>query len=122
MFSMVLSSLIIASVGLMNVHIIFAIPSVLSMVWVLHTLLTRKMNEVSLPEFGDSVKLIDLFKDKFLWILSGLLAIGLGIFDVLSTWIEPIFAQYDIPGTVSGPLLAVMLVAGIISSDRKSVV
>jgi len=115
-FAMVLSPLIFASGGLMNVHIIFAIPSVLSMVWVLHTLLTRKMNEESLPEVGDSVKLIDLFKDKFLWILSGLLAIGLGIFDVLSTWIEPIFAQYDIPGTVSGPLLAVMLVAGIISS------
>src|SRR5690625_7881293 len=86
------------------------------MVWVLHTLLTRKMNEESLPEVGDSVKLIDLFKDKFLWTLSGLLAIGLGIFDVLSTWIERIFAQSDIPCTVSGPLLGLMLVDGRISS------
>src|SRR5690625_7445518 len=72
------------------------------------------MNEECLPEFGDSLILIDLFKDKFLWILSGLLAIGLGIFDVLSTWIEPIFAQYDIQCTVSGTLIALFLVAGII--------
>src|SRR5690625_4702004 len=91
-FAMVLSPLIFTNGGLMTVYIIFAIPSVLSMVWIFHTLMTRKMNEESLPEVGVTVKLMDLFKDKFLWILSGLLAIGLGIFDVLSTWIEPIFA------------------------------
>jgi len=115
-FAMVLSPLIFSSSGLMMVYIVFAIPSALSMVWVLLTLFTQPMNEIIIEETLANVKLVDLFKDKFLWVLSGLLAIGLGIFDVLSTWIEPIFAQYDIPGSVSGPLLAVMLVAGIISS------
>lgn len=115
-FAMVLSPLIFTAGGLMIVHIIFAIPSVLSMVLVLFTLVTRKMNEINIPVSTESVSLKHLFQDRFLWILSGLLAIGLGIFDVLSTWIEPIFIQYDIPGTISGPLLAVMLVSGIISS------
>lgn len=115
-FAMVLSPLIFSSGGLMQVYIIFAIPSVLSMVWVLYTLFTKKMNQASLPETGTSIKLSHLFEDKVLWILSGLLAIGIGIFDVLSTWIEPLFAEYGIPGSISGPLLAVMLVSGIISS------
>lgn len=115
-FAMVLSPLIYHSGGLMQVHLYFALPSVLSMILVLYTLLTRKMNEITIPEATSSVSLKHLFQDRFLWVLSGLLAIGLGIFDVLSTWIEPIFIQYDIPGTVSGPLLAVMLISGIVSS------
>lgn len=115
-FAMALSPIIFAKGGLMQVHILFAIPAVLSMVWVLHTLINREMNKEATQKSFIEVKLGDLFKDKFLWILSGLLAIGLGIFDVLSTWVEPLFQEYDIPGTVSGPLLAIMLVSGIISS------
>lgn len=116
-FAMVLSPLLFNLGGLMLVYTVFAIPSVISAIWVLHTVITRKINTDAVPvATTEKVSLIILFQDKFLWILSGLLAIGLGIFDVLSTWIEPLFAQYDIPGSVSGPLLAVMLVAGIISS------
>lgn len=115
-FAMVLSPIIFSSGGLMNVYYLFAIPSVISSILVLFTLFTQKMNDIQIPEASEAISLRTLFKDRFLWVLSGLLAIGLGIFDVLSTWIEPIFIQYDIPGTISGPLLAVMLVSGIISS------
>ncbi|MFB4168522.1 MFS transporter [Virgibacillus sp. JSM 102003] len=41
---------------------------------------------------------------------------GLGVFDALSTWIEPIFEQYGIAGTTSGPLMALMILSGIAGS------
>lgn len=116
-FAMVLSPLIFANAGLKMVYLVFATPSVASMFWIFYILKAGDMKEITQAKADDSVKLSRLFKDKFLWILSGLLAIGLGLFDVLSTWIEPIFLQFGIPGTVSGPLLALMIFSGIIGSS-----
>ena len=56
-----------------------------------------------------------VFASRFVWMLSGLLAVGLGVFDALNTWLQPIFAEYGM-GNSSGNLLALMLVAGIIGA------
>lgn len=114
-FALALSPIIFHKGGLVQLFSVFAIPSVISMAWVWFTLV-KKESDSSAKQVKTSAPLKELFKDKLLWILSGLLAIGLGVFDALSTWIEPIFAQYGIPGTTSGPLLALMLSAGIIGS------
>ncbi len=115
-FAMVLSPLIFSNADLKMVYLVFAVPSVISMMWIFYIFKAGEMQEISQAKSDDAVQLSHLFKDKFLWILSGLLAIGLGLFDVLSTWIEPIFLQFDIPGTTSGSLLALMILSGIIGS------
>ncbi|WP_164670047.1 MFS transporter [Virgibacillus doumboii] len=114
-FAMVFSPILYANGGLTFVLIIFAIPSAVSMVWVLYTLAAKSGYSVMVST-KKSAKLSFLLRDKFLWVLSGLLAIGLGIFDALSTWVEPIFEQYGIAGTTSGPLLALMILSGIAGS------
>lgn len=114
-FAMLFSPILYVLGGLTLVLTIFAIPSVLSMVWVLYTLAGAKTYTVTIKK-EDTPKLSALLRDKFLWTLSGLLAIGLGVFDALSTWVEPIFDQYGIAGSTSGPLLALMIFSGIIGS------
>lgn len=114
-FAMVFSPILYASGGLTFVLIIFAIPSAISMVWMLYTLAARSRFTVTFSA-ESTVKLSVVLRDKLLWILSGLLAIGLGIFDALSTWVEPIFEQYGIAATTSGPLLALMILSGVAGS------
>lgn len=113
-FAMVLSPVLYASGGLPLVVGVFAIPCVISMLWVLAGLqipMREEMEEEILLPSG----LSSILRDKFIWLLCGLLAIGLGVFDAINTWLEPIFDQYDI-GSFSGPLLALMLLAGILGS------
>ncbi len=114
-FAMLFSPLLYANGGLTLVLTIFAIPSALSAVWVLYTLAREKTYTVTIKN-EDTPRLSVLLRDKFLWILSGLLAMGLGVFDALSTWVEPIFEQYGIAGTTSGPLMALMILSGIAGS------
>ncbi|HET7522348.1 MAG TPA: MFS transporter [Bacillales bacterium] len=112
-FAMVLSPILYAAGGLSLVVSVFAIPCVLSMLWVLAGLRAPMQEEEAVT--AQATGLTSIWRDKFLWLLCGLLSVGLGVFDALNTWLEPIFAQYGIGG-FSGPLLALMLVAGIIGS------
>ncbi|MGP4108179.1 MFS transporter [Virgibacillus sp. L01] len=114
-FAMLFSPFLYANGGITLVLTIFAIPSVLSTIWVLYTLARKKTYTVTIKN-EVTPRLSVLLRDKFLWILSGLLAMGLGVFDALSTWVEPIFEQYGIAGTTSGPLMALMILSGIIGS------
>ncbi|WP_273888976.1 MFS transporter [Rubrobacter naiadicus] len=56
-----------------------------------------------------------LLRDTTFWLLTGLLAIGIGLFDALNTWLQPILAVYGL-GSLAGRLLAWMTVVGIIGS------
>ena len=47
-----------------------------------------------------------------LWRLGGLLFVGVGVFNALATWLDPVMAGLGHPG-VGGPLIAVTTVAGI---------
>lgn len=57
----------------------------------------------------------ELLADRTLWLLSGLLAIGIGLFDALSAWLEPLLAAYGM-GSAAGNLLGASIVAGIAGS------
>lgn len=69
-----------------------------------------------------------LLKDRFMWHLAALLFIGMGIYNAVATWLEPILAAFG-TGAEAGNLLALMTVAGIAgaaflpplaaSSDRR---
>lgn len=57
----------------------------------------------------------EILKEKQLWLLGGLLAVGLGVFDSLSSWLQPIFSHFGL-GSITGTLLGVVIIAGIVGA------
>ncbi|MBM6405389.1 MFS transporter [Phycicoccus sp. CSK15P-2] len=53
-----------------------------------------------------------LWHEPLLWRLGGLLLVGVGVFNALATWVDPVMAGLGHQGA-GGPLLAVATVAGI---------
>ena len=50
--------------------------------------------------------------DRFMWVLAGLLFIGMGVFNAVATWLDAILTHFG-HGGASGYLIAVMTVGGI---------
>jgi predicted MFS family arabinose efflux permease len=50
--------------------------------------------------------------DRFMWLLGGLLFIGMGVFNAVATWLDTILTHFG-HGSASGYLIALMTVGGI---------
>jgi hypothetical protein len=50
--------------------------------------------------------------DRFMWVLAGLLFVGMGVFNAVATWLDSILTHFG-HGGASGPLIALMTVGGI---------
>ena len=89
-----------------------AVPAVLATVLLLVALRTP-------PAFPDnpsvSVSLRWLARDRFMWILAVLVFIGMGTYNAVATWLQPILAHFG-EGESAGTLVAVMTFAGIIGA------
>jgi len=59
-----------------------------------------------------AVSLRWLRRDRFMWLLAGMLFIGIGIFNVVATWLDAILTHFG-HGGASGYLIALMTVGGI---------
>jgi predicted MFS family arabinose efflux permease len=59
-----------------------------------------------------AVSLRWLRRDRFMWVLAGLLFVGIGVFNAVATWLDSILTHFG-QGGASGPLIAVMTVGGI---------
>jgi Na+/melibiose symporter-like transporter len=53
--------------------------------------------------------------DRFMWVLGGLLFVGMGIFNAVATWLDPILGHFH-HGSASGYLFAVLTAAGILGA------
>jgi MFS family permease len=53
-----------------------------------------------------------LRRDRVMWLLAGLLFIGVGVFNAVATWLDSILTHFG-EGGASGPLIAITTVAGI---------
>jgi predicted MFS family arabinose efflux permease len=53
-----------------------------------------------------------LRRDRVMWLLAGLLFVGVGVFNAVATWLDSILAHFG-EGGASGPLIAITTVAGI---------
>jgi predicted MFS family arabinose efflux permease len=83
--------------------------AVLAAVWVLAALRAP----AAFP--GDpsvAVSLRWLRTDRFMWLLAGLLFIGMGVFNAVATWLDSILTDFG-HGSASGYLIAIMTVGGI---------
>jgi predicted MFS family arabinose efflux permease len=89
-----------------------AVPAVLAMALLLNALRTP-------PAFPDdpsvSVSLRWLARDRLMWILAVLVFIGMGTYNAVATWLQPILAHFG-EGEAAGNLVAVMTFAGIIGA------
>jgi predicted MFS family arabinose efflux permease len=56
-----------------------------------------------------------LKRDRFMWVLGGLLFVGMGVFNAVATWLEPILGHFH-HGSASGYLFAILTGAGIIGA------
>src|SRR5499433_463299 len=59
-----------------------------------------------------AVSLRWLWGDRFLWVLAGLLFVGMGVFNAVATWLDSILGHFG-HGDASGYLIAIMTVGGI---------
>jgi predicted MFS family arabinose efflux permease len=86
-----------------------AAAAVLAAAWVLAVIRTP----AAYP--GDpsvAVSLRWLRGDRFMWLLAGLLFVGMGVFNAVATWLDSILTHFG-HGGASGYLIAVMTVGGI---------
>lgn len=96
--------------GLRLLLVVQAVPAVVAAVWVLLALRTP-------PAYPDnpstSVALGWLRRDRFMWVLAGLLFVGMGIYNAVATWLETILNHFH-EGSAAGNLVALMTFAGIL--------
>jgi predicted MFS family arabinose efflux permease len=59
-----------------------------------------------------AVSLRWLRRDGLMWLLAGLLFVGMGVFNAIATWLDSILTHFG-HGGASGPLIAIMTVGGI---------
>jgi predicted MFS family arabinose efflux permease len=86
-----------------------AAVAVVAALWVLAAIRTPAM----FP--GDpsvAVSLRWLRGDRFMWMLAGLLFVGMGVFNAVATWLDSILTHFG-HGGASGALIAIMTVGGI---------
>lgn len=73
----------------------------------------------AMPAFPDdpsaSVSLRWLAGDRFMWTLAGLVFIGMGAYNAVATWLQPILARFG-EGDAAGNLIAVLTFAGVIGA------
>jgi len=53
--------------------------------------------------------------DRFMWVLAGLLFVGMGVFNAVATWLDSILGHFG-RGGAAGYLIAIMTVAGILGA------
>ena len=68
------------------------------------------------PSFPDdpaaAVSLRWLLNDRFMWTLAGLVFIGMGTYNAVATWLQPILASFG-EGDAAGNLIALLTLAGV---------
>ena len=98
--------------GLRLVVLVHGSAGVLAAAWVLLALRTPAAFR---GDAAVAVTLGWLKRDRFMWLLGGLLFVGMGIFNAVATWLDPILGHFH-HGSASGYLFAVLTGAGILGA------
>jgi hypothetical protein len=62
-----------------------------------------------------AVSLRWLVHDRFMWLLAGLIFIGMGVYNAVATWLQPVLANFG-QGGAAGNLIAVLTAGGIVGA------
>jgi MFS family permease len=89
-----------------------AVPSVLI---ALVVLVLIRIPAYFLDDPSVSVSLRWLAHDRFMWTLAALVFIGMGTYNAVATWLQPILAHFG-EGDAAGNLIAVLTFAGVVGA------
>jgi predicted MFS family arabinose efflux permease len=98
--------------GAGGLRLVLAADAAVTVVAALAVLVTTRVPPSFATESATPTSLGWLRHDRLLWKLAGLLFVGVGIFNAVATWLDPILGDLGHPGT-GGLLIAVMTVTGI---------
>ncbi|MGA8924392.1 MAG: MFS transporter, partial [Candidatus Dormiibacterota bacterium] len=110
--SVVIAGPLVDAGGLSLLIWVEAVPAVISALFVLVAFRTP-------PAFPDdpsaAISLRWLAGDRFMWTLAALVFIGMGTYNALATWLQPILAHFG-EGDAAGNLIAVLTFAGVLGA------
>ena len=86
--------------------------SVLAAAWVL---VTARIPPAFAADVSVAPSLTWLRSDRLMWLLGGLLFIGMGEFNAVATWLESILGHFGLGGA-AGYLIAIMVGAGVVGA------
>src|SRR5712691_6698721 len=89
-----------------------AVPSVLAAALVM---ITARSQAAYPDDPSVSVSLRWLARDRFMWTLAALVFIGMGTYNAVATWLQPILDHFG-EGAAAGNLIAVLTFAGILGA------
>jgi MFS family permease len=117
LFIGILASVLIAAPlfsagGLSLVITVEAVPSVISAALVL---LALRVPAIYPDDVSTAVSMRWLIKDRFMWQLAGLIFIGMGVYNAVATWLQPVLANFG-EGGAAGNLIAVLTAGGIVGA------
>jgi hypothetical protein len=89
-----------------------AIPSVIG---ALLMLVLLRLPATFPDDASTAVSLRWLVRDRFMWLLAGLIFIGMGVYNAVATWLQPVLAKFG-QGGAAGNLIAVLTAGGIVGA------
>jgi len=110
--SVLIAAPLLSAGGLGLVLTVEAIPSVIGAA--LMVLLLR-VPAIYPDDVSTSVSMRWLICDRFMWLLAGLVFIGMGVYNAVATWLQPVLANFG-EGGAAGNLIAVLTAGGIVGA------
>jgi predicted MFS family arabinose efflux permease len=98
--------------GLSLLLIVEAIPSVIGAALMLVLL---RLPAIYPDDASTAVSLRWLVRDRLMWLLAGLIFIGMGVYNAVATWLQPVLANFG-EGGAAGNLIAVLTAGGIVGA------
>lgn len=98
-----------------GLRLLLAVHAAVSVAAALAVLLAVRAPEPYPVDAPTAVSLRWLRHDRVMWLLGGLLFIGVGAFNAIATWLDAILTDFGLVG-VSGALIAITTMAGIVGA------
>jgi MFS family permease len=117
LFIGILASVLIAaplfSAG--GLGLVLTVETIPSVVGAALMLLVLRVPAIYPDDVSTAVSMRWLVNDRFMWLLAGLLFIGMGIYNAVATWLQPVLAKFG-EGDAAGNLIAVLTAGGIVGA------
>jgi MFS family permease len=117
LFIGILASVLIAaplfSVG--GLGLVLTVEAVPSVIGAALMLLVLRVPAIYQDDASTAVSMRWLIRDRFMWLLAGLVFIGMGIYNAIATWLQPVLANFG-EGGAAGNLIAVLTAGGIVGA------
>ncbi|MGA7986854.1 MAG: MFS transporter [Candidatus Dormiibacterota bacterium] len=117
LFIGILASVLIAgplfSAG--GIGLVLGVEAIPSVIGALLMLVLLRAPATYRDNASTAVSLRWLVRDRFMWLLAGLIFIGMGVYNAVATWLQPVLTNFG-QGGAAGNLIAVLTAGGIVGA------